>query len=449
MLSRLISIIISKKNLKDEVFPRLIKNSSLLLSGNILVIPINLISLSLITNSLGAKEFGILTLVISYVGLVDRLVNFQSSQTVIKFGSDALAQKDYTYFKSIVKLCFLLDAATALIGAFLSVFLAFIIGNYLKWSNQIIWMISIYSFTTLVNISGPPSGIFRLFDRYKLITLHSIFFSILKLSTIITLCFYDLTTWMLLIGITVIESLKRIVLIFLSFREMECAKCSGFMSCNISIVMHDFKDIRKFLVSTNLHSSVKLSLSELDIFLVGIFLSPTSSGFYKIVKTIGGNFSQLTAPLYNAIYPELAAAVSSKNSKKFFNLVLKPIPIVGIVVLFSNIFFNMFGKNLIELSIGKDFLYVFFPSSIYLVGVSIAMCTFPLHPALLALGAPAKSLKILLYSSVTYILFLCVLVNFIGLIGASLSYVIFYLTWSTFQILEIHKVSQKKTFAST
>lgn len=450
MLSRLISIIdIPKKYLKDKALFRLFKNSSILLSGNIVVIPVNLMSIFLITNSLGAKNFGILTLVISYVSLVDKLVNFQSAQTVIKFGSDAISKKDYSYFKAVVKLCFLLDILTALIGYFLSIFIAFSIRYYLGWSNEIVWLIVIYSFTTLVNISGPPAGILRLFDRYKLLTFYSVFFSIIKLIIIFTLHIYSFDMLVILIGITIAESLKRIVLIYLSFREMAYANCSGFMSCNMSIAIREFKDIRKFLVATNLHSSIKLSLSELDIFLVGIFLSPTSSGFYKIVKLIGSNLSQITAPLYNAIYPDLATAVSVKNSKKFYDLVLKPIPIVGIVVLFSNTIFNMFGKNLIELTIGKEFISVFYPSSVYLIGVSIAMCTFSLHPALLALGVPSKSLKILLFSSSIYIFLLCLLVKLFGLIGASISYVVFYVIWSVYQALEIHKESQKKIISST
>ena len=53
-----------------------------------------LLTMIILARGLGVKAFGTLAVIRTYVYLVDYLVNFQSWQGFIKFGSDALAEDD-------------------------------------------------------------------------------------------------------------------------------------------------------------------------------------------------------------------------------------------------------------------------------------------------------------------------------------------------------------------
>jgi len=77
-----------------------------------------------------------LILIDAYVRIVDKLVNFQSWQFIIKYGSDALTSKDSSGFKALVKLGSIVDACTAVIGCAVSVMLAGVIARWQNWSPK-------------------------------------------------------------------------------------------------------------------------------------------------------------------------------------------------------------------------------------------------------------------------------------------------------------------------
>lgn len=450
MLTKILQIVGTPRQWnQDAALRKLFKNAGILFSGNIATLPINLVSLTLTARGLGVESFGILTLIITYVGIIDRLVNFQSSYAIIKYGTDALAQRNHEKFDSLIRLGFLIDGATAVIGTVLSVFAAYFIGNWKGWDVDLVLLSALYSLTIIFHISGPPKAILRLFNCFRILALSDIFFSIFKLIGISTAFALNSGLLSYLIVLAFTDILKNIFLLSFSFREMIKRDLMGFISSDVRLALKSFKNIFRFLVTTNLHASVRLSISEIDIFLVGIFLSPANAGLYKIIKTIGGNLSRLTDPLYSAVYPDLSKAISSGNISRFNRLIIRPLPIIGLVVLMANLAFLLIGKQVIILSLGSEFLGIFYPTLVYLVGVSIAMLTFSFHPALLALDKPETSFKILSISALAYILFICLLVKLYGLAGASISYVIFYSIWALLQSIAIYRAKRSRKTCAT
>ena len=68
-------------------FKKLIANASVLLSGGLLVSILGVVSVVLVARQLGPEIFGVFALFTSTVLVVDRLVNFQSWQAVVRYGS--------------------------------------------------------------------------------------------------------------------------------------------------------------------------------------------------------------------------------------------------------------------------------------------------------------------------------------------------------------------------
>ena len=86
-----------------------------------------------------------LVLIDAYVRIVDKLVNFQSWQFMIKYGSDALAAKNHSGFKALVKLGTIVDSVTAVIGCAISIGLA---GLIARWGGE--------ASMRLVRLGGDP-----------------------------------------------------------------------------------------------------------------------------------------------------------------------------------------------------------------------------------------------------------------------------------------------------
>ena len=121
---------------RDSVFRRLWQNAAVLLSGNLVSVLFDFVSLVVTARALGPTWFGVFVLIQTYVLVVDNLVNFQSWQAVIKYGADTLDEGDPDHFKSLIKFGTILDIASAIIATVIAIaciFLDFI--NVSKVSN--------------------------------------------------------------------------------------------------------------------------------------------------------------------------------------------------------------------------------------------------------------------------------------------------------------------------
>jgi len=121
------------------ILKKMFRNTSVLLGGRTVAGLMAILSLSIAARALGPEMLGVFALIQAYIVIIDRLLNFQCWQAVIKFGSDFLKQNKTEDFKSLVKFCTILDAATALLGAVIAAAGVYFYGNWKGWQQQTIY----------------------------------------------------------------------------------------------------------------------------------------------------------------------------------------------------------------------------------------------------------------------------------------------------------------------
>lgn len=104
-------------------------------------------------------------------------------------------------------------------------------------------------------------------------------------------------------------------------------------------VLHAHPGLLGFFVSTNWHTTVRMASKEVDTLIIGGILGNASAGLYEIVKQIASVLSRAAAPLYQAVYPELAKLWSAGDHAEFRRLLRK--------------------STWMGLAVGLDFLAVF------------------------------------------------------------------------------------------
>ena len=438
MLTKTLKAIGSRRQwLQDDLLRSLFKNAAVLFSGNMVASLLGLASLALTARALGVEQFGFLVLITTYVLIVDRLVNFQSWQAIIKYGADALEQGRQEDFKSLVKFGFLLDGATAVLGAVIAAGSAWFVSHWRGWDDQLVLMAALYSFTILFNISGTPTAILRLFDKFKLVAYQSVISSAIKLVGVTIVFLSGAGLWAFLVVWAIVDIVGKIILVFFAGQELKAKGYWGFWGNSAKAISQKFKGIWGFVWTTNIHSSVKLGLREGDIMLVGALIGPVGAGLYKIVKTIGSTMGKVTDPLYQAAYPDISRAVSAKNYSSIRNLILRTSKIIFIVAIACLCLFFVFGESAIYTLLGSDYVEAFIPSLVYLMGTFIAMITFTFQPTVLAFGKAHLSLYILTIATTAYLFILSALIVPYGLVGAAISFVLFYLIWAGMQVFLI------------
>jgi O-antigen/teichoic acid export membrane protein len=153
----------------------------------------------------------------------------------------------------------------------------------------------------------------------------------------------------------------------------------------------------------------------------------------------------LIDPLYQSIYPELARLWATGEKAEFRSLVKRTALLVGSMALVGWIGFAIIGRWAIVVTVGQPYQEAYLVAVVYMFALVIAVFTFSFHPSMLAMGLPGKSLRSLLLATAVYFMFLLPLVNILSILGAAISYVLFYVVWSGMMLRYLKGLHMQQT----
>ncbi|QYZ79866.1 hypothetical protein E2N92_10745 [Methanofollis formosanus] len=434
---------------KEDSFKLLFKNAGTLLSGNMIAWVMGFFTYAITARILESTQFGMLVLITTYVTIVDQLLNFQSWQALIKYGAEALERENRNEFKSIVKFCTLLDISTAIFGTFVAAVFVSWIGQWLSWESKTVSMAALYSFVILFNISGTPTGLLRLFNRFGLFAVQNILSSSIKFIGIVILFFTGADLWFVLILWMTTTILGQLLLFVLGWRELHKQGFSGIHKVTIRNISTQHPGIWGFILTTNLNSSIRLTSREFDTMIVGGVIGVESAGLYKIAKQIAAIPAMISDPLYQAIYPDLSRLWTRGDVKRFSQLMVRSGFVAGGGAAIIWVIFILFGSFFIQLVFGAEYIAAQPVLIWYMFAMVIAIYGFPLSPAMLSMGRPKTTFWVHLSSTIVYFPLLFLFLESMGLIGAGVAYVCYYLLWTSLMIGFEHTFLKEKMVYST
>ncbi len=415
-----------KKTFASETFKRLFKNTGVLISGDTVSAILSVLTLAITARALGTEKLGMLVLIDAYVRLVDKLINFQSWQFMIKYGSDALSAKDTSGFKALVKLGTIVDALTALIGCVTSVALVTLIAHWQKWSPEMIFLARIYSLIVLCDIAGVPTGILRIFGKFKSFSVQKSITSVIKFAGV-------LVAWVLrcdLSGFLWVWMLTEIIdylsLTAMAWTELHRRDFRNIWTESLAGITKRFPGVWKFLISTNLTGSVKVGFQGFDILVVGKLLGFSDVSLYNLAKKLCSALDRLANPLFQSLYPELTKLWANKDFKDFRFVVKRMIYLLGGLSITALIIFMIWGKAIIGIMAGREFIAAYSVTIWYLIANGIAVTALPLSPMILAMGQAHLSFWIQFLPTLIYFPVLFWLVSTFGLNGAGYAYIVYH-----------------------
>ncbi len=427
----------------DTIFKRLLTNAKTLLTGNAISSIFSLISFALCARALGPELFGVFVTIQTYVLIIDRLINFQSWQAIIKYGTDDIQHNRIAQFKKLIRYGFSLDITTAILGTIIAYLGVSLLSQRYVWSPDLVHYAHIYCFLILFNISGTPIGILRLFNRFKTYTYPQIISQGLKLIFILIAYSIKAPFQYYIIIWFIFDILNYLLLVTFSLLELKNQNLLNFFKKEDTKQENTRKGIWSFVISTNLISSIRLATRELDLLIIGGILGLKAVGMFKIAKLFASIIIKIFDPIYETIYPELTKLVSEKKFKKFSSLILKTSLMSGAGVLIYLLGFIIFGQFLIDTFFSSAYSTIYSTTIFYLFAIAIAIATTPLTPAVLAIGEHKSLFRTILIATVIY--FICLprfLVEY-NLNGAAYAYILFYITWATLMIFRIYHKLKK------
>ncbi|WEX75605.1 lipopolysaccharide biosynthesis protein [Sinorhizobium numidicum] len=413
-----------EKGLMDRL-----KNIGHLLTGNVLTSLMGLVGFALTARALGPTDYGILALCFTYTSAVERLVNFQSWQPLIKYGAEA---QNAEKLSSLLKFGLLLDISAAATGWLIAVALVWTAAPWFGISKDMSGLVTIYCSLLPFQITGMPIAVLRLFGKFRSIAYGQIASSVLR----VVLCTAGVVTGaglfeFVLIWMTsqIIGSLTGVALSLLELQRQ--GMLSGMLTAPVRGITSRFPGLWKFAISTNISLTLRSSANQFDTLLVGYLGDPAAAGLYHIAKRIGRIALQAGDQVQAVLYPELARAWASQAFSKFRRTVVQmQALLVGFgILLIGGIYFTI--GPLLQLAVGSQFVGAAPLVVVQSVAVTVVLFGTVMRSALLAMGREDEILRSVFIATIAFHTTALLLIPRIGPMGANIAHIVMASIWLT------------------
>ena len=352
-------------------FKNLLKNASVLFSGNFVAAVLGLVAIAILTRSLQLEVFGLYTLCIAYVTIVDRLANFQIWQALIHYGAAMVQKKSLANSSSLLAFGFLVDLFGCVLGFLIALAGAIWLPHLFGLAEIQFTTLVFASVTLLFNWVGTPTAIFRLLDEYKIqaitrnipVGIHVIGYFFLWLNNV-----ENLSTFIYIWAFGVI--VYRIIILMVGLRLAIKRDVFSLTTIDLKQMLAASPRIWKFIFTSYLEGTVRM-IREFDIFIVNYFTNTASTGLYKIAREMARAATRLTGPFHQAIYPNLAKMKVSENFLSFRKLVIQSSVTLGTMVFVGFLVFLMLGEYLLIGIFGESYSAAYRPAIFCIFGIVI------------------------------------------------------------------------------
>jgi O-antigen/teichoic acid export membrane protein len=364
----------------------------------------------LLAKFLGARSYGIFSLAFSYVALVFGFIDFKIAEAVIKFVSELKLknEKEPIY---IVSLFFVaVEIAKGLVSSLLILLTSWLAAAYIYKKPYLFGFILVLSLSNLfLSVNPTVSAYLRLGGHFKLIAWYDFFFGLFSLLAIGLVAYLKRSLWPVVIAqaaVGLVGGIAKNLTFAWAFRAQLKFKEIFRAARNWRSFSLPWKRIVHFALYLNITSTFRYFTKNLDVLILGKFVSLEGVGAYSLARRIGNLFGFFTDPLLIVIYPEMAKAWAARQFGKVKSLFKKITYASASLTLLFYSFLGFSSTWLIPKLFGKDFsksvtvLWLFMPGVIFAVGF------FAIYHLMLTIGAT----KVVFWSSLIQMLTMVALV---------------------------------------
>ncbi|WP_051440884.1 lipopolysaccharide biosynthesis protein [Ensifer sp. WSM1721] len=426
-----------EKSLKDRL-----GNIGHLLTGNALTSLLGLVGFALTARALGPSEYGILALCFTYTSAVERLVNFQSWQPLIKFGAQS---KNTETLNSLLKFGLLLDVSAAASGFVIAVALVWAVGPWLGISSEMAGLVTLYCALLPFQISGMPMAVLRLFGKFRSIAYGQVASSIFR----IVLCAIGFAVGGTLYEFVLIWMAAQIVgsltLVALSLAELQRqGMLASMLTASVRGITAHFPGLWKFAISTNLSLTLRSSANQLDTLLVGYLAGPTAAGLYHIAKRIGRMALQIGDQVQAVLYPDLARAWAASAIAEFHRAVaqMRALLLGCGIMLVGGAYLAI--DPVLRLAVGSEFEAAGPLVVVQSIAVTMTLYGTVIRAALLSMGREDRVLSSVLVATIAFHAAALTLIPRVGPMGANLAHIVMAAIWLSMMAVSYRQALTKR-----
>lgn len=395
---------------------RILKNARALLSGKAAGGVLSLAYLAIAARSLGPAALGVLVLAHAYIEVVAGLVRFQSWQAVIKFGSPMVQDGDEAALRALLRYTIRLDILSAIASIAFALAVAPIAAQWFSWPDETRGLVIAYCLSTPFLIAATPTGVLRLFDRFKPLGWQMTVMPVTRFigALILWIAGGGLEAFLVVWIASVV--MHGAALWALGWQEMKKRNVVPVLFGQAPAPAN--KSWLPFMIKTNLSSSVDLMYNNLPVLIVGGVLGGVSASFFKLAFNLANLLGQPINMFNQAVFPELTRIEASDGRGAMARVAARTIATaLGVAAPFVAIYV-LFREPLAVLAGGSAFRAAAPLVALMAAAQLVRIIALGLESAVLALGRPGWTLAAQTSGGVVHLALLFYLLASAGVIIA-------------------------------
>lgn len=421
---------------KHTVGKRIAANTSLMVFAKAMAAVFGLFTLIIARHALGdVGALGIVVFIHSYMLFFAEVATFNSWQSIIRFGTDDIQRADVKSFSSLIKFGILID----LISAILAFIGALALFGIIVWLAETFPQLGIpqqvegvalqdlrkyiflYCILVLFKQTGTPIGIFRVFDKFKVLAVRAVVMPIFRLiGTVIA----ALLGWGLEGFLGVWFAASFVGYVFLPIMAVLELKRRNLIS-DIRKAKTNFFEARDglwpFVWKSNIDSTLAACTTDLPPLLVMTVFGPAFVAIYKIAEEISKLLSEGVKLVDQVIYPELARIMAAGKAGDIWKLVTRAGFISLGVGIAAALFVAAVGPVFIVSTFGEEFRFSITLAILLVLAAAIFAAVAPLFPAFYAADKPEQAIYARVAGLAVYVLSFFALSLTIGELGPGIA----------------------------
>ena len=373
--------------LENELIRRIVTNAGYLFSATGLSAALSMIQSILAARLLGPASFGILGSITQFTSVVNRFASFRMNELVVRHVGHYHEEGDHQRAAAVFKLASILEIGGSLVALALIWWLAPLGARFFAQDSDLAYWFQLYGLIVLANVIFETSnGLLQIFDRFRDMAVITVGQSLITL-TLIVIAFFAQAglTAVLLAYMTgkILYSLSISVAALFQARRFWGA---DWWRAPLSLLKSERRDLFTFAFSTNLSSMVSLVAKDSEVLWISAFLGPRQAGYYKTALAITNILQLPISPLPRATFPELAREIARRNWENVKYVLRQGSRLAALYSLPVTLVLIVFGKPIITLTYGEEFLPTYPALVILLLGFTFVNIFYWNRVALISLG---------------------------------------------------------------
>ena len=379
-----------RSNLReDPLLQRVVRNSSYLFSSSAISAVLSFIQMILVVRLLNPDQYGLATgIIMLFATSVNQLLSFRMSEVVVKYAGEALAHDDKGRAAALIKGIGITESITSIIAYLVLIALSPWAARLFAKDASLAPLFNFYGLFLLANIVYETSvGILQTFHQFGRVARANFYQSIATFLLIIAISLGGLGIFGVLIAYLVGKTIAGFMVTRSAVREMKKSLGEGWWQAPLRLVQ-DWKDIGRFMISTNLNGTINLLARDNIPLYIGYLLSATEVGYFKFALTLINLVKLPIEPFIWPTYAEITRTIAQRQWAATRKLLKQVTSIAGIWTLLTGGGLIALGWWIIPLIFGTKWAPAYPAFVILMLGFGCANILNWNRPLLLALGRP-------------------------------------------------------------